>query len=159
MIKTKKAITLVEILIYLALFGVVFTIIVQFYIGVTQTNKYAEDEIDISNDILFIQSHLASSEFEAVSINETESIMGDDIGSVRFTFDSGYVDYYLQNGNLLVDRDGNVTQLSNNTLTVNQFRIDPIRIEGSIVSAIISLQLESNVNSIIKSSSYTVSLI
>ena len=71
-----KGISLIETVVYLALFAVVFTVIVSFFITVSNANKGAKDKQQLEYVSLFVIKHLEQNlQSETISSVTTDSIV------------------------------------------------------------------------------------
>lgn len=156
--KTKKAITLVEILLYLALFGGIFLAIMQFYLGVTRANQYSNEEISLFNDMIFLQSHLETTANQKLSVDTDLSTLNTDSSVLSLITPSGSIQYYLQAGNIFVNRDAQVTQLNSENTVITKFRVESVRIETNIVALKVTIELNGLGTNITRQSSFTLEL-
>jgi hypothetical protein len=126
-IKSKlSGITLSEVLIYLGLFALVFTGIIQFLLFIGTTNKTTEEKHELEKTFIFIDEHIAETVEIASSIDEANSTFDSNNGKVRFNITGGYAEYSISNNRLNYNLNGTSTFISPNNYRVSQFRNEKI---------------------------------
>lgn len=142
--KTRKfnAVTLLESIIYLALFGAIFLVIIQFAFSIGDTNKTSDLSNEIHRASIFLQEHLFESFKTALAIDTAMSQFEDDKGVLRLTTPTGFIEYTTSNGILSVNRDNVVSPITNANLNVERFNITRINdSEGNAVAAEIEIRI------------------
>ena len=123
--KTYKAMTLVEILLYLALFSIIITVMVEFFVFVTNKNLDAKYRIEQSRNLILISETLEYWKSKTNSIDYAGSILNSDSGKLVFnTIDSTYA--ISNEGGILYFDDGVKTRLSVPHLNIQSFFLTPI---------------------------------
>lgn len=124
--KKLKAITIFEVLIYLALFGILFMSIVQFVIAVRDSNLMAETRSELEKASIYTMNHLNSNFALANDINSSESIFENDIGKIRLTLTGKFAEYYITDGVLYFNDNGTVHNITNPDYYFNRFNLEEI---------------------------------
>jgi hypothetical protein len=120
------AFTLLETILYLALFGMIFTSIVQFGITMAENNRIAEYRNQVSRAATFITTDLLSKFKRGQSITAAQSIFDNDVGKVVLVQPSATYTYTMASGRLTLG-NGTVTDyISSPDVTVTQFRVEPV---------------------------------
>lgn len=107
-LKTKKlkAITLVEQLLYLGLFGLIFVVIIEFSIDVTNNNIAARYRNHLERSNVFVYEHFEDSFFKASTIDINNSTFVNNNGKIRLLNSAIYYEYRIQNGRLIFSNNG-----------------------------------------------------
>ncbi len=121
-----KAITIFEVLIYLALFGVIFVAIVQFVIAVRDSNSMAEYRSELEKVNIYTMNHLNSSFSVANDISDADSVFLADEGKIRLILSSKFVEYYLDEGVLYYNDNGTVHNITNPDYIINRLYFEKI---------------------------------
>ncbi len=125
-LKNQRGITLVEALVYLALFGMIFLTMVEFFISMNQGNKQAKYSIDVEKSSIFVLEHLKESFDQATVIDPNLSTFDVDNGVLRLTTGSGYIEYRVSGQHLQIDRNGTTNNITTNGLTMTVFKITKV---------------------------------
>jgi len=96
----KKGFTLIETLVYLALFGAIFTSVISFVITVSGYNNSVEQRNEINIETLFINEHISDSFKKGTTIDTVNSTFNSDNGVLRINVSGGYVEYSIVNSRL-----------------------------------------------------------
>ncbi|WKZ24045.1 MAG: hypothetical protein QY312_00325 [Candidatus Dojkabacteria bacterium] len=128
-----SAFTLVETILYLALFNIIFFSVITWAITLTQSNRNAEYRNAIEKNAIFVTEHLSDTFRRGRTVVEDESSFHTGQGSVRISTDSDYFDYNVQNQRLRVNRNGGTFLLTDPFVQVTEFRVQPVRNEGEIL--------------------------
>lgn len=131
----KQGITLLEIVIYVAIFGIIAVIISNFLIQVVRAYNIARAEREvISNGRLLLET-VTKSIAEAQEIYSPTSVFANDTGQLALATKSGvepehqttYVDFWIDNGRLWMKKEGSsAIPLSGVSVRVSKFRLDRI---------------------------------
>lgn len=136
--------TLLEVLVYMALFGIIFSLVVGLLIQTRDQNRKAKDAINIEQNMIFIDGHLNMVFEEVESLDANNSSFDSDQSVVALNMkDGSHVEYFLNGQQLFIDR-GTAMQLSNNRARVTRFRAERVldaddnligvRISGTVTS-------------------------
>jgi hypothetical protein len=146
--KTKrKAITLIETVVYLALFSAIFIVIVQFGLRILSFNSFSLHSNEIQKAGLFTRQHFRSQFGQAVSINEAESVFDTSPGTLTLSLGSGDVTYSVLDSRLAQQSGANTYYLTPDGYNVTQLMFEPLRDTENIVYGIrttLILQYEDN---------------
>lgn len=128
-----KGTTLVELLLYLALFTMVIGTMVQFFILVINRNITAKHNIELSSNALFINQTLNGLEDRVNSINFSTSTTGVPNGRLVLNTTDGELVVFVQNSTLYISDNGQNIRLSNPSVVVNSFTLSDILNQSNIV--------------------------
>lgn len=119
--------TLFEVLLYVALFGIIFVTILQYATTIAIFNVSARDRTAIGKQVLFINEHIRDSTDTANAIEEAQTVFRLDNGAIQFTTAAGTLRYRLQNGNLLFFDGTDEESITDPYCRADRFYIEPIR--------------------------------
>ena len=129
--KKLKALSLVETVIYLALFGIVFTGIIDFSINVSQNFQAAEGLTQTEKTKIFIFEHFQDSFNSSLTIDTVNSIFNNDSGKLRITNKTGYLEYSILNNDLLFSVNGSAnSSLTNSRVDVTRFFLEEVKVKN-----------------------------
>ena len=124
-LKKYRGITLIESVLYLGLFAITFTTIMQFYFSTGNSNIRSAENFRIQRTRIYLVEHLDTTFEEAVSVDVANSTFDDDDGVVRLNVGAGYVQYQINSDGQIEVTDGtNTDPLTPPSLNVSKFRID-----------------------------------
>jgi hypothetical protein len=139
-----KAITAVESVIYLALFGLIFIAVMEFVITVRGNSQVSLEKVNMEKVIIYINNHISDSFVNSTNIDDLNSVYENDNGKIRIIKATGYKEYSLvgdefsfnNNGNEIeiLDPDYNIEKLRFDKILNNSNELKGIRMELSIVS-------------------------
>lgn len=124
MSKVLRGITLVETIVYLAIFGVVFGAILQFMISVNEQNYRAEFKTNLGKGVMFMTEHINDSMGLATDIEVPSSTFLSDNGVLRLNYSGGFMRYSLNGGRLYFERNAETY-----FVTAPRFAIDQLYFE------------------------------
>ncbi len=124
--KRIPAITLVETIIYLAIFGVVFGSILQFMITVNEQNYRAEFKTNLGKSVLHMTEHFNDSIDLATDIEIASSTFASDNGVLRLNYSGGTMRYSLNGGRLYFERNAEVFFLTPPRFAIDQFFLEEV---------------------------------
>ena len=140
-----KGITLVESLIYLALFGVFFLTVMQFLFYLQNFTNNAESRLLLNQNSIFISEHLKETFKNAKSIDTINSQLDQDLGKIRIqNNDNTYVEYLVNQNRIdFKDNLGNLIPLSQTKIGINKLNFQTITDQGGskIISVRVILEL------------------
>lgn len=143
-LKKKNAFTLLELVVYMGVFSIVFIVVVQFGFNVAEANKAASSTLEIERTTTLISQHFTET-FK--DYNEIDQILSDVSNDERMRFinNTSYIEYRIENSRFLVERDG-----VENFLTKIDFAIQNLDFEyifNQDLSEIIGLSIDYRVQS------------
>jgi len=125
--KSNKGITLLESLIYLALFAVVFIGVIQFTFTISDSNESTEQIEKTEKASIFIMNHLNDSFNKAESVDAINSTFSDDNGVLRLTTAGGYFEYKIISGQLnFVDSGVTGDFITNPDFLMEKFNLEQV---------------------------------
>ncbi len=124
----KPALTLVEVIVYLGLFAILFTSIISFTINVSSINQESLQRLEVSQQIMFVSEHIGDSVLQSLGINTAETIFSTQPGLLYLDTPSGYITYRVDtlDNRLVVNRDGTQNFLTSERYSITDFIIEPI---------------------------------
>lgn len=122
---------MVETVVYLAIFGVIFVGMMQFFFLIAQSNKAVEDQVLLEKNILLITQHSNMEFLDAYSIDEAASVFDDDNGVLVLNLDEAEtekVKYEIVNlGIQFEDENTDLSKLSRTVVDVNRMKYEIIQ--------------------------------
>lgn len=142
------AITLIEVLVYLALFGTIFTVVVMLLVQMREQNGLAIQTIKVEQNAIFIDEHINLSIEATNTLSELESAFETDNGKLHLILDnSSEIKYELAGGVLYLNRDGVTVPLSNSSVYITEFRVSPVLDEESEIKGVrVAFELTGSIN-------------
>lgn len=148
MTKKLKAITLVETLVYIAIFSMFMLVIMQFLIS-TQINQdkiYKELELEMNR--IFLTNHLEDELRYNFNFDKNNSTLDENDSYAVFLNNQETLIYRIENGDFILEKGSDITKLTNNKATIESFHLETINTaEGEIAAIKINIGLEHKDNS------------
>lgn len=133
--------TLVELILYLALFSVIILSMVQFFVFVSNKNVDARNRIELSRNVIFVREHFTQVERSITGFNDGSSVYDSDSGRVVFTTSNGDVSYTRSGGDIIYNRGTDIT-LTPDGVVVQKFRATKhVDTDSNTVGVTISITL------------------
>lgn len=126
MIKKLKGMTLIETMIYIALYGVIFAAIVSFALTIAEMNKTAEQKNEIQRTIMFIDEHLSKSISKYKIVNDANSIFNNNNGVLNISNNTDTLIYSTNSNSLIVNRNNITNPLTNPNVKITKFFIQNV---------------------------------
>lgn len=121
--KFYKAITLVELVLYLALFSLFILVMVQFFVFISNKNVDARNRLDISRTVIFLRQHFAQTESKIQTIDNINSVFDNDNGKLVLNTDDGEREYKLID-NKVYFKNTSDTLLTPSGVVINKLRFE-----------------------------------
>lgn len=118
-------VTLLEMLVYLTVFGLIITTIVGFALTINNSQNRENKNTAKSNDAMFVLQHVSSKIAKTVSFDEANSVFNNDNGKVRLNMNSGVGEYRITSGQLVYYDGVDSTPITQPTNSVTKWRIEP----------------------------------
>ena len=134
--KRFKAITLVESLIYLALFGLIFLAVMQFFITLRGNNQLTLEKANLEKVNTYLNNHFSDSFLNTLYIDETNSIFTNNNGRIRIVKAGGYKEYSLNSGVLTYSDNGIIKTILDPDYKIDKLRFDKILNEDNLLQGI-----------------------
>lgn len=125
-LNSKKALTLIEVILYLALFGMFFIVVIRFTLSTSEYNRIATERILLDESSIFVSSHVIDSIEKSTSIDINNSIFSNDSGRLRLITPSGYINYLIVSNRLSIDNNGTSSFLIAPRVGISKFFVEPI---------------------------------
>jgi type II secretory pathway pseudopilin PulG len=143
MMKHFRAITLIETILYLALFGLIFTSIFQFVFNIQDGNQQALTLEILEKNRIFLSQHFKDSFTNSLQIDTNQSTFNDDNGVIRLNNGPEYKIYALDNGRLQYSESGTVNYVTPSDTNILSFYLTPLQhVDGTVVAVDINLVIE-----------------
>lgn len=146
--KFKKGFTLVETILYIALFGIIFLTIIQFSFTIADYNRDTGTRIDIEKALVFIDEHMANTFRNAKSVNVTGSTFNSNNGILTLDMSANTSDYKISAQKLIYENNGSSFNLTSGVLNINQFYIEQVKStkDSSVIGIRLTLKISSRIN-------------
>lgn len=147
--RNNKGYTLVEITLYLALFSVVFGIVINFAMSVNESNRKAEEMNNIQSSLIFLTQHMNETFKVSDEIDEGNSECKNDDGRLRIRERAGpghaeeYVEYSLSNGRVIFTNNEGSFYLTDSLIVVEQFYLEEVKEEDILKGIRLTLKMYS----------------
>ena len=140
----KNAISLVETVLYIAIFSIIFTSIVGFALTIAQSNQNANLRNNIERSAIFLDEHITESFLSSNSIDNNESVFNQNDGLIKIYNSTNSYIYSLSDGRIIIDSNGTQNYLTSPDLNVSKFLIEEVLSPtGSTTGVRISFQINS----------------
>jgi type II secretory pathway pseudopilin PulG len=151
-LRNKKGVTLIETVLYLSLFSIVFLVIIQFFFATTDLNNNVAIRNQFERDTIFLDEHINQSFKDTISLNEINTVFGSSSGVLSLNTNSGLLEYYLEDDRIYVDRSGISNPLTGSGYVVTNFLLNRVEWEDNSLRGInITIDLEDEKNNYNKS--------
>ncbi len=142
----KKAFTLVEVILYIGLFGFIFTTIISFVFIISDLNNRNKYQIETEKAALFVTENIEEAFRTIKSIDTNNSVFDSDTGTlVLVQSDNSTSIYHVQNGRLIVDTDS-ANNITGSNVVVTKFKLQRIMEGSSVNGVILDFSVASNKN-------------
>lgn len=155
-----KGITLIEVVVYLALFALIFVGVVQFLIAVADNNTFTQNRIEIDRYKIYLYQHLEESLDWASQVDGVSSTFDSDNG-VLVLKDTSVVPeetltYSLNSGKVEVNRGGVILPVTPANVTVSKLRFeDLLDNQGNVVGVVVTTDFSLNNSSVAENITHT----
>jgi hypothetical protein len=121
-----NAMTLVETLVYLVLFGVIFVAIMQFVISTRKNDDIAGQRNELEKAVLFIVNHLDDSFSQANGVINANTVFNSNTGKIRLQLATKYVEYNITGSKLHFSDNGTDYPLLDVDYQIDKFYLEQI---------------------------------
>jgi len=119
--------SIVEVLVYLALFGLIFYSVVVFMISIKDSNRMALDRTDMEKTALYLMNHMNSSFNIANSITaDANTVYNSDNGKIKLILPTKYAQYSLTGSALHFNDNGTDYNITNPDYTISKFYLEQV---------------------------------
>ena len=125
MTKRLKAITLMETLVYISIFGMFMLILIQFFLSIQFNQDKIYKELELEMNQIFITNHLKE------AVGENFAFMQEGDSGIFFNEEKTF-EYKIFSNDFIVLEDGVVQNLSNSKALVTDFVIEPIGYNSAV---------------------------
>lgn len=120
--KNIKAFTLVEVILYIGLFGFIFTTIISFFLVTDEFNKNDKYQIDVAKSAIFVMEHLEESFKNTKSVDSVNSTFDNDNGVLTLVRDDNSTIRYSVSNNRIIALTSTSNFISPGDMIINKFR-------------------------------------
>lgn len=140
-----NGITLIEILIYMALFAAVFSLVVGLLVQMREQNRIARDSIKIEQNMMLIDEHINTVIGDTLTVDELASIFDNDNGTLAVTLeDASQVEYERVGSELRYVTATASVPITNQSVVVTKFRVERVLdAESNLIGARVSCTITS----------------
>ena len=131
-----KGITIAETLIYLALFGIIFIAIVEFFITMRDNNRITIEKINLEKVTLYLTNHISDGFKNSIGIDENNSIFAQDASKIRILKNDKYIEYSLQNNSIIYSDNGTILTILDPNYRVTRLFMEKILNDKNILQGI-----------------------
>lgn len=123
-----KAITLVEQLVYLGIFGIFFIVVIEFAIDISSNNLAAKYRNMLERSNIYTYEHFEDSFYKADTIDPGNTTFNSDMGKIRLirSIDGSYFDYKIQNSRLYFTSESGSNYLTNPNVIIDKLLFTPV---------------------------------
>jgi Tfp pilus assembly protein PilV len=144
--KKIKGITLIEMLVYLAIFGMIFLTIIQFVLMIVSSNQRAEQRKEMERTTTFLLEHMNDSFSRSNTVDIGGSVFNSNNGRIRTTNGVVFYEYSLNNSRIQINSSGTTNFLTTADTAVTKFFVERVNSPqtGLPDGVRITLDIESN---------------
>lgn len=122
--------TLIEVVLYLALFAIMFLSVMEFAMATAEQNRNALGRSEVQKNIMFATEHLEEQFRTVSSIDVANTVFYTDSGTLQLVTSGGVVQYHVVSGTLIfTDSTGDI-EMTGPSTAVERFYLEEIR-DGS----------------------------
>ncbi len=122
-----NGITMMESVIYLGMFAMLFLTLMQFYFNIGQANQRSSATLNIQRFEIFLTEHLEDTMRNSDSFDSANSTTDVDLSTVRVAYGAGYKEYYVNDGTLYITDGTNTYAITSPNIDVKKFRADVVQ--------------------------------
>jgi len=122
----KNGATLIEVIIYLALFSLIFLTIIQFTFSLSDYIDKNKKENEIARTIIYINEQIKNKFSSSNSIDPTQSNFSTSGGKLTLISDEGNYIYQINEQRLEFDHNLELNYLTPEVVNISNFQIEPI---------------------------------
>jgi len=141
--KKLKGTTLIEIVIYLGLFGFIFTTIILFFYAISEFNRNNKYTIDVEKQSIFVVEHLEESFKKANTIDQLNSQFDSDNGSLTLIKSDGSTIKYSISNNRVLSTTTTTDYLTSADFTITKLRFEKVLNGTTLIGVKFELTLNS----------------
>lgn len=154
-----NGITLVESILYLALFAMIFVVIIQFSLSVSEGNRIAKDAANFELSTVSLSRHMQNTMKYVESIDDVNTVFENDNGHLYLLENGNTYEYFLQNQQLYYSDNGVVSKISTNENNVSKLNIEKVQLsDGTVAGVRVTIRVES-LNDSDRNSEFTTTLL
>ena len=127
-----KGITLLETLLYIAIFSSILFVIIGFMLSTQEASLRNERRSNIHQTSQFVIQHFSDTFTKIREIDINSSVFNNDNGLLSYSYSDGNHKYSLINGKLVYD----FTPITPSNIIITKFSIEPLYNRKNIISAV-----------------------
>ena len=133
---SQRGVTLIEVVLYIALFALMFFSVVQFMMAVSEKNQVAKGRNKIETGLIAVTQHLENSFAQADSVDDANCVFESNPGVLRLNTASGVIEYSVSGQKLLYDESGVSFDLTESEIAVTEFYLQEVLDKSSQVTGV-----------------------
>lgn len=138
-----KGMTLIEVLLYLAIFGMFFVVIINFFFFVQDNNQLSGEALKIDRAVILLSQHFEDSFDRTTSVGGA-TVYNNNSGAL-YLVGSPNLNYTLLNSKLQFNDGTTTKQITRDDLVVTKFLLEQIRDNSDTI--IIGVEITVNIRS------------
>ncbi len=139
---TIKALTLVETVIYMALFSFLMMMVMQFVFIVDKANDTGFKKNELERSVVFISQHLKESFNSSNGIDEINTLINDNNGVLTLNHNGSQIKYSIDGQKIMVTRGTNTNYITTGDYVVEQFLLEPVlNTDGSLEGLKVTIKI------------------
>ena len=124
--KTEKGMTLIETVLYIALFGLIFLSMMTFVLATAEKNRIAAERVAVQRTRIFVQEHLNEVIDDAVSIDAVGSMFDVDSGVLVVNHSAGTGTYQISDSRLVYTTGAETNPVTISDIEVTRFYLEQV---------------------------------
>jgi hypothetical protein len=142
--KKIQALSLIETTIYLALFSLIFTTIVQFSLSVAESNQNADYRNELERTAIFLDENFSRGFLNSSELLSDNSTFYNDSGKLYLSGSNGTLIYTLSSSFIKLNRNGDINNLNNPMTVISKFYLEKVLAPDlSIAGVRVTINLQS----------------
>lgn len=123
-IKKLRGMTLIEVVLYLAIFALFFIVMINFFFFVQDSNQLSGETLKIDRSVILLTQHFEDS-FKRTNSVGSGTVPNVDHGTLELIGDVN-VEYYWLDSRIYFDNSGSINPITRNDVKVTKFLLEEI---------------------------------
>lgn len=141
----EEGMTLVETVLYVALFAIISLSVLTFTWNITEYNQEAESRTMVQRSLIQVQEHIAEKMEVATAIDELSSVWGVDAGVLAITVSGAGANYQISDGRLTYSAGGSSIPISSSKIVITRFYLEQVLDRTDQVTGVrVTLEVQSS---------------
>ncbi len=140
--KKLKAFTLIEVVVYMALFALIFVMIIEFSISIRQINSSTNTSTRLDNAMIFANQVLETNLSNIQTVVSINSAFDSDNGVLNAILKNGEtVEFKIAQNRLVITKGTTTSPITPVEVFVNKFNITPVYTSDTTLTNIIGIKI------------------